>query len=133
MKYLCKNVNFQTSTIPRFIESMIQIRDKYSTNAMTRLQFPRKPHRRDLHHSDYSIMRPCFTLLHSVWIIKSFNLFITILFTFIWIIKLIRKNSNNSYPRVPGSDGYTDTHFFMVQLIMTHWNNRRKQQGLRFN
>lgn len=28
---------FQTSTIPRFIESMIQIRDKYSTNAMTRL------------------------------------------------------------------------------------------------
>lgn len=82
------------------------------------------------------IIQLCVQVLPSCiarWIIKSFNLFITILFTFIWIIKLIRKNSNNSYPRVPGSDGYTDTHFFMVQLIMTHWNNRRKQQGLRFN
>lgn len=82
------------------------------------------------------IIQLCVRVLPSCiarWIIKSFNLFITILFTFIWIIKLIRKNSNNSYPRVPGSDGYTDTHFFMVQLIMTHWNNRRKQQGLRFN
>lgn len=59
---------------------------------MTKLQFPRKPYRRDLHHSDYSIMRPlCFTLLHSIQIIKSFNLFIMILFTFIWIIKLITK------------------------------------------